>query len=74
MRRDLCLVAACLAGFVFSGCASFSGIHGESQPTSPSALAYTADIGGDGVLVPGDWPRADWWTMFRDPKLDALMQ
>jgi NodT family efflux transporter outer membrane factor (OMF) lipoprotein len=61
-------------GIRFSGCASFSGIHWESQPTSPSALAYTADIGGDGVLVPGDWPRADWWTMFRDPKLDALMQ
>jgi len=23
--------------------------------------------------VQGDWPRADWWSMFGDPKLDAVM-
>jgi NodT family efflux transporter outer membrane factor (OMF) lipoprotein len=50
-----------------TGCASSSGIHGESQTLAPQSLAFE-DAGG------GEWPRADWWTAFGDPKLDALVQ
>jgi NodT family efflux transporter outer membrane factor (OMF) lipoprotein len=58
----------------FAGCVSFSGIHGESQALAPASLAFAQNSGTDGALVPGDWPREDWWTMFGDTKLDALMQ
>jgi NodT family efflux transporter outer membrane factor (OMF) lipoprotein len=51
-----------------AGCASYSGIHGEAQTLAPQSLAFDQNAGG------GDWPREDWWIMFRDPKLDALMQ
>ncbi|MDB5866596.1 MAG: efflux system, outer rane lipoprotein NodT family [Betaproteobacteria bacterium] len=57
-----------------AGCVSYSGIHGESQALAPGSLAFDPKPGADGVLVPGDWPRADWWTMFGDAKLDALMR
>src|SRR5258705_3822170 len=50
-----------------AGCASDSGIHGEAQKLPPKSLAFE-EAGG------GDWPRADWWTTFGDPKLDALLQ
>jgi NodT family efflux transporter outer membrane factor (OMF) lipoprotein len=58
----------------FAGCVSYSGIHGESQALAPASLAFAQKPGTDGALVPGDWPREDWWTMFGDTKLDALMQ
>jgi NodT family efflux transporter outer membrane factor (OMF) lipoprotein len=58
----------------FAGCVSYSGIHGDSQKLAPESLAFAQKPGTDGALVPGDWPRVDWWTMFGDAKLDALMQ
>jgi NodT family efflux transporter outer membrane factor (OMF) lipoprotein len=57
-----------------AGCVSYSGIHGESQALAPEALAFAQTPGTDGALVPGDWPREDWWTMFGDTRLDVLMQ
>src|SRR2546427_10978184 len=51
-----------------AGCASYSGIHGEAHALAPQSLAFDQNPGG------GDWPREDWWTMFGDPKLDALMR
>jgi len=55
-------------GFLLAGCASYSGIQGEAHPLVPQSLAFDQNPGG------GDWPREDWWTMFGDPKLDALMR
>jgi NodT family efflux transporter outer membrane factor (OMF) lipoprotein len=57
-----------------AGCVSYSGIHGESKALAPASLAFAQTPGTDGALVPGDWPREDWWTMFGDTRLDALMQ
>jgi NodT family efflux transporter outer membrane factor (OMF) lipoprotein len=57
-----------------TGCVSYSGIHGESQKLAPESLAFAQKAGADGALVPGDWPREDWWAMFDDTKLDALMR
>jgi outer membrane protein TolC len=53
----------------FAGCASYSGIRGEAHALAPQSLAFdqNPDAGGD-------WPRQDWWSMFREPKLDALVQ
>jgi NodT family efflux transporter outer membrane factor (OMF) lipoprotein len=62
-------IAASLAG-----CVSYSGIHGDSQTLAPESLAFAQKAGTDGALVPGDWPCEDWWTMFGDTKLDALVQ
>jgi len=56
-----------------AGCASYSGIHGEARELAPQTLAFAPHTGA-GAFVPGDWPRADWWKMFGDPKLDALVQ
>jgi NodT family efflux transporter outer membrane factor (OMF) lipoprotein len=50
-----------------AGCASYSGIQGEAHALAPQSLAFEQSPAG------GDWPREDWWTMFGDPKLDALM-
>jgi NodT family efflux transporter outer membrane factor (OMF) lipoprotein len=57
-----------------TGCVSYSGIHGESRVLAPESLAFDQKPGTDGALVPGDWPREDWWTMFGDTRLDALMR
>src|SRR5216684_535563 len=51
-----------------AGCASYSGIHGEAHALAPQSLAFDQNPGG------GDWPREDWWTMFGDPKLGALVR
>jgi uncharacterized protein (DUF4415 family) len=44
----------------FTGCASYSGIHGEERAIAPQTLAFNQSAVGDGVFVEGDWPRADW--------------
>jgi len=44
------------------------GIQGEAHALAPQSLAFDQNSAG------GDWPREDWWTMFGDPKLDALMR
>jgi len=58
----------------FAGCASYSGIHGEGRAIEPGSLAFDGRTAADGVFAPGDWPPADWWSMFGDPKLDALIE
>ena len=55
-------------GLLLAGCASYSGIQGEAHALVPQTLAFHAED------TSGAWPREDWWTMFGDPKLDALMQ
>lgn len=66
-----------VSSIVFSlglgGCASYSGIHGEERSIAPQALAFHEKPDGAGVFAPGAWPRSDWWSMFADPKLDALV-
>src|SRR5216683_6342027 len=55
-------------GFLLAGCASYSGIQGEAHALVPQTLAFHTED------TSGDWPREDWWTMFGDPKLGALVQ
>jgi outer membrane protein TolC len=71
-RAAFLLVLSALA-VALAGCASYSGIDGEEHAIAPQALAFDRSAVGDGVFVEGGWPRADWWSMFGDPKLDALV-
>ena len=57
-----------------AGCAGYSGIHGEEGTIAPQALAFDKRAVDDSVFAQGPWPRTDWWSMFGDPKLDALMR
>lgn len=76
VKGNAALVTTVLLSIAVSlaGCVSYSGIHGESQKLTAGSLAFVQKPGTDGALVPGDWPREDWWTMFGDTKLDALVQ
>jgi NodT family efflux transporter outer membrane factor (OMF) lipoprotein len=67
LRADACSLLLSIA-VSLTGCASYSGIHGEAHTLAPQSLAFEQSPAG------GDWPRAAWWTQFGDPKLDALMQ
>lgn len=73
MPRAATLLMLLLIAVAVAGCASYSGIHGEEREIAPQALAFDKSAVGDGVFVEGGWPRADWWSMFGDPKLDALV-
>jgi outer membrane protein TolC len=66
-RAQICALLLSIS-LSLTGCANYSGIHGEAHALAPQLLAFDQNQGG------GDWPREDWWTMFGDPKLDALMR
>src|SRR5712664_3694497 len=55
-------------GFLLVGCASYSGIQGQAHELVPQTLAFHTEDSS------GAWPREDWWTMFGDPKLGALVR
>lgn len=71
--RVIALPVVVSIAVAIAGCASYSGIHGEERTIAPQALAFDKSVVGDGVFVGGDWPPADWWSMFGDPKLDAMV-
>src|SRR5712691_11663623 len=66
-RAQLCPLLLSI-GFLLAGCASYSGIQGEAHALVPQSLAFHTED------TSGAWPREDWWTMFGDPKLDALVR
>src|SRR5712691_1400259 len=66
-RAQLCPLLLSI-GFLLAGCASYSGIQGEAHALVPQSLAFHTED------TSGDWPREDWWTMFGDPKLGALVR
>lgn len=62
---------ACVALALLAGCA----LHPPRIEDAPlRAQAPLAIAGPAGTDSPGGvWPRADWWTRYQDPTLDALM-
>lgn len=40
---------------------------------APRRLAFHDNADGSGVFTRGAWPSSNWWSMFGDPKLDALV-
>jgi NodT family efflux transporter outer membrane factor (OMF) lipoprotein len=73
MLRAVTWVMLSSATVVLAACASYSGIQGEEHAIAPQALAFDQSAAGDGAFRKGDWPGAEWWSMFDDPKLDALV-
>ena len=73
VQRAATSLALLWISVAISGCVSHSGIHGREHETSAHELAFENDTASDGVFVTGDWPDADWWSMFGDPRLDALI-
>jgi multidrug efflux system outer membrane protein len=55
------MLAACAAG-----CA---GLPPKPQPPSLPTEAPQSGLSGDG----GGWPAREWWTLYRDPDLNALI-
>jgi NodT family efflux transporter outer membrane factor (OMF) lipoprotein len=56
-----------------AGCASTGRVNGQQKAVAPQSLAFQQKTAGDSVFVDGDWPAANWWSAFADPKLDALI-
>ncbi len=73
LPRVIALPVVLSIAAAIAGCASYAGIHGEERTIAPQALAFDQSVVGDGIFVDGDWPPADWWSMFGDPKLNAVM-
>jgi multidrug efflux system outer membrane protein len=61
------LVAALLA---LSGCAAIPADH----DVLPQQDLARVQLAGDIKLAREGWPAAQWWTQYRDPQLDKLMQ
>lgn len=52
-----------------SGCASAPDLGPPPQPSSPQSLRSSRSLAGD----PGDWPSSQWWKVYGDKQLDALI-
>lgn len=66
------IVATLAAAWLLAGCASSHGLAPQLAATDADTLASARSL-GDGTLSAADFPRADWWTGFADPQLDALI-
>lgn len=67
------IVATLAAALLLAGCASSRGLAPQLAATDANTLAIARSL-GDGTLSAADFPRADWWTAFGDPQLDALIE
>lgn len=61
-----------LAATLFSGCASMAGLETRASPADANRLAAAQSLANTSLSAAA-WPRTDWWTRFRDPQLDRLM-
>jgi len=59
--------AAVLLSTLIAGCA---GLPPKPQPVALPAEAPLSDVPGAG----GTWPAPQWWTQYRDPTLDRLIE
>lgn len=71
MHRNILKAFSTAVIAVLPGCMSMSGISTTSQPKDPALL----DAGHDIAQVRHDlpWPREEWWQVFQDAQLDALV-
>jgi NodT family efflux transporter outer membrane factor (OMF) lipoprotein len=65
--------AVTLGCALLAGCASMNGLAPQATSRDPDALASQRAL-SDVHVRDAAWPRADWWTAFHDPQLDALME
>ena len=71
LRTSIAVLALPLV-VAIAGCASTAGIAPHSSPRDAGTLASGRSLNGTPVRA-GTWPSQDWWTMLRDPQLDALV-
>lgn len=56
---------------ILSGCVS---IPPETHSLALRDAEQTARLDSSLKLSPSNWPSADWWTQYKDPQLNALIQ
>ena len=73
MRPHLALAAATLvSALLVAGCASTDGLSTQASLRDPNDFAAEKSLAA-APLSASAWPRNDWWTVFNDPQLDALI-
>lgn len=66
------LMGCVLLAFLLGGCASSAGLHSQLSMDNVGTLQAKQSL--DGLTRSVDaWPGEDWWTMFGDRQLDALV-
>ncbi|WP_158590430.1 efflux transporter outer membrane subunit [Noviherbaspirillum cavernae] len=70
MRRTACSLPTTAVAVLLAGCASFQGIVPAAIPSAPVALSTPGGLD----RTQDAWPREDWWSVYGDPQLDALIR
>jgi NodT family efflux transporter outer membrane factor (OMF) lipoprotein len=70
-RRHLAWLAIAASAFL-AGCASMSGVSPQASVRATDAIAAQRAL-QDASVSSAAWPATDWWKIFGDPQLDALM-
>jgi NodT family efflux transporter outer membrane factor (OMF) lipoprotein len=73
MREHLGLAAGTLIlALLLAACASTNGLTTEASLRDANALEVKKSLAAV-PRSPSAWPRDEWWTVFNDPQLDALI-
>lgn len=59
------------AALALAGCMNVPAIHPKAQSREPNALDAGKTITSAQTI---EWPHEDWWTGYRDPQLNGLME
>ena len=70
-RTALLLATTLLGATLLAGCSMAPAYHVPAQLT-PLPATFKADPGWAPAAPADAAPKGDWWTLFRDPALDAL--
>ncbi|MNO79778.1 Multidrug resistance outer membrane protein MdtP precursor [compost metagenome] len=60
------------AGIALGGCVSPAGLEPSGRQLDPASLQAGRTLDGT-PLSDAAWPRQNWWNVFGDPQLDALI-
>ena len=63
------LLLGAAAAATLSGCAAIPKLGPEPQPKAPATYATAESFAAPSA----DWPADRWWTAYRDPQLDKLI-
>jgi NodT family efflux transporter outer membrane factor (OMF) lipoprotein len=62
---------ALLLPALLAGCMSMSGLHTTAEPMEANQLQAGRTLGS---ATSADWPHVDWWKVYGDAQLDALIE
>ncbi|WP_081768797.1 efflux transporter outer membrane subunit [Herbaspirillum sp. RV1423] len=69
-RSVAALSALALATLTLAGCAQFSDLGPRAEPKAIDAYQTAQSLNGAAAVA---WPDDNWWTIYGDRQLDALM-